>query len=390
MTARNLELHADLLESAAIAAPVATTDMQAGAIGVPALPAVDLRHVGPGQWDSIAAGYDDILPDQTGAFNCGNWGRRNVECVEFHSGGMPIGGAVLIVRRLAVLGTGIAVLKWGPVGGWLKAFDADRYMAVIRALQAEYCEKRNMHLTIIPPALPELIPQAGDTLVKLGFKPGASFPDPSRYLVNTNQDPGQLMAGLDQKWRYNLRKARDHQFDIRFADDAGGLAKFLELYRKMIERKQFAASSAIDSLEEFMAASDRSLKPSIVLVSHEGAVTAGGVFFIGSGLTSYMYGATDERALPLNAGYALHWWVAEHLCRLPGMKWYDLGGNEMNGGLHQFKKGMVGKTGSIVTAPPRYHIANGTLPALCGAAAFQARDALLAAKRKLHDRLKGA
>jgi hypothetical protein len=135
MTARNLQMHADLQESTATLVPMTSAGMSADASGGLAFPAVELRHVAPGEWDAVAAGYDDILPDKTGAYNCGNWGRRNVECVGFHSGGMTIGGAVLIVRRLPILGTGVAILKWGPVAGSMKGFDAHRYMAVIHALE---------------------------------------------------------------------------------------------------------------------------------------------------------------------------------------------------------------------------------------------------------------
>jgi hypothetical protein len=56
----------------------------------------------------------------------------------------------------------------------------------------------------------------------------------------------------------------------------------------------------------------------------------------------YVFGATDDAALALNAGYALQWWIVEWLSTLP-VRWYDLGGEALDAGLRQFKKGLVGK-----------------------------------------------
>ena len=97
-----------------------------------------------------------------------------------------------------------------------------------------------------------------------------------------------------------------------------------------------------------------------------------------------MFGATDDRALRLKAGYALHWWVAEHPCGLDHVKWYDLGGDDLDAGLHQFKKGMVGKSGKILQAPARYHFASKRTASLIGATVFDARNLQASISRSTH------
>jgi len=337
------------------------------------------------QWDDTLAEFDDTGPEQTGIFNATRWGLRNIECVKIFRHQDLIGGAVLMVRKIPFSSTGLAVLKWGPV--WRRtALRADKgaYEAVIDALVLEYCKTRKYHLTIMPPAVPGVSSLMCDHLKTFGFRQGNMLAAPERYIVNTAQSAEDLMASLDQKWRQNLRKAMKNDFEIRFADNAGGLEIFLELYQKMMARKQFLDSSAIRSLRNMVQSADLKVRPRIVLVSHAGKVTAGGVFSMFGNMANYMFGATDNRALGLKAGYALHWWVAEHLCNQQSVKWYDLGGNDLDAGLHQFKKGFVGKSGHLLQAPPRYHFAASSFAAITGDTIFKLRDAKAVVSRHLH------
>ncbi len=346
---------------------------------------ITLEIVSMDEWDNLISNFGDAIPEQTGIFNISHWGRENIECVKVQRQGKLIGGAVLIVRKIPFSTTGLAVLKWGPV--WcVEGSDRDewKYSSVIHALIAEYCTKRNFHLTIMPAATPHWGEKACSMLNSLGFKTGNSLAAPERYLVNTDQNCEELMASLNQKWRYNLRKAHKNEFDIRFADDAHGLDTFLDLYSKMMDRKQFQDASAIGSLRDIMQNDNEIIRPRIVLVYHNANVTAGGIISTIGNMASYMFGASDDRALKLKAGYAMHWWIVEHLCNLDSTKLYDLGGNDLDAGLHQFKKGFVGKTGHILQAPPRYHFANSTIANITGTAVFRARDHKAAVSRMIH------
>jgi len=346
---------------------------------------VRLEMASVAEWDNSLAQFGDGFPEQTGIFNASRWGLPNIECAKIFRHQELIGGAVLIVRKIPFSSIGLAVLKWGPL--WRRTgtqADTGLYKAVVEALVGEYCNKRNFHLTIMPPSFPHLSDQMGDSLLSLGFSRGNGLSAPERYIVNTGQTSEELMVSLDQKWRYNWRKAMKNDFEIRFADNTEGLETFLGLYEKMMARKQFLDSSAIGSLTSIMRSADLKVRPRIVLVSHDGEVTAGGVFSMFGDMASYMFGATDTRALRLKAGYALHWWVAEYLCNLASAKWYDLGGNDADAGLHQFKKGFVGKTGHLLQAPPRYHFAASSLAAITGDTIFKLRDAKALISRRVH------
>src|SRR5690606_30718560 len=84
-------------------------------------------------------------------------------------------------------------------------------------------------------------------------------------------------------------------------------------------------------------------------------------------------GATDDRALPLRAGYFLHWNIIAWLKANTSARWYDLGGTDGFAGLHQFKIGMVGDAGMVTPVPPTANYAVHSLPFLIGETALWAR-----------------
>jgi hypothetical protein len=90
------------------------------------------------------------------------------------------------------------------------------------------------------------------------------------------------------------------------------------------------------------------LRPKLVVAYHDGKLVAGATIGTFGDSAYYMFGASSADALPLKAGYALHWWIC-HWLRKHGFKWYDLGGASHEPGLRQFKKGFVGKSGRILT-----------------------------------------
>ena len=121
-----------------------------------------------------------------------------------------------------------------------------------------------------------------------------------------------------------------------------------------------------------------------MLLSYEGQVTAGAVVDLSGDRAVYLYGATDDRALALNAGYALHWNIVSYLSGRAQTRWYDLGGSDMDRGLHQFKKGFVGKSGVISITPPNHHYALNAKARLVGRFIFWAKEFKTIAQRNLH------
>jgi len=344
-----------------------------------------LEYVDGKAWDQIAAQFDDVVHEQTHFFNTLRWGENKTENIIFRVGHKIIGGASVIIIPIPLSTTGLAIVKWGPL--WRKQGHQRKLTdlkSMLHLLQKEFAEVRGYYLTIMPHADPEFSKDICDHLKAHGFKAGATLPAPERYLVNTNQGIDDLRKSLDQKWRYNLKKAEKHGFKIEFSTSKKAIDIFIDLYAKMRGRKRFMDTSAIHTLKALMQDGNEALRPSIVLVSHNDKVIAGGVFDLSGERATYLYGASDNQAVSLKAGYAMHWWIASHLCTLPHNRVYDLGGNDGDRGLHQFKKGFVGKTGSICQTPPAYHYACNRRARLLGRAIFQAKELKTFLLPKIH------
>ena len=349
---------------------------------------VKLEHIDGISWNELASDFEDAVHEQTHCFNTSRWGFADIENICFRQGDRVIGGASVIVMKFRPFGTGLATVKWGPL--WRKrgqSAEPSRLKAMLALLQQEYAVQQGLFLTVIPYADPVYTTATTHALETLGFGQGDSLLAPERYLVNTSLESEELRQSLHHKWRYNLKKAEKNDFEIEFASGNDALDSFMKLYAQMMARKQFMDSSAISTLKDLMECSSETFRPSIVLLSHQGTVTAGGVFDLSGDTAVYLYGATDDRALALKAGYVLHWWMASHLCGLAEAHWYDLGGNDRDNGLHQFKKGFVGKAGKICITPPVYHYGATARASLAGHMVFKAKE-LKAAMLRISYRLK--
>jgi lipid II:glycine glycyltransferase (peptidoglycan interpeptide bridge formation enzyme) len=107
-----------------------------------------------------------------------------------------------------------------------------------------------------------------------------------------------------------------------------------------------------------MALGHDQARPELFFVRKDGEIVAGAIVFKGGDRAVYLYGATLDKALPLRAGYFLHWHIARWLRDNTQAEWYDLGRDRRLSGLHQFKKGLVGQR--------RRHFARAARGQLCG------------------------
>jgi lipid II:glycine glycyltransferase (peptidoglycan interpeptide bridge formation enzyme) len=229
-----------------------------------------------------------------------------------------------------------------------------------------------MMLSMMPRAVPAARNWQYERLMRRGFRRGTTLRYPDRYIVDLRLGDAAQKASLGQKWRYHLNKslAAGLSFERAGAERA---TEFDALYRSMTDRKRFPDYSAYDTLPKLFAAPE-ALRPELFFVRHAGEAVAGAIIFRGGDTAVYLYGATNERALPLRAGYFLHWEVIRWLRDNTRARWYDLGGTDGFLGLHQFKKGLVGSAGVISQVPPVANYAARPLPLLAGTAAFAGRE----------------
>jgi lipid II:glycine glycyltransferase (peptidoglycan interpeptide bridge formation enzyme) len=334
------------------------------------------RVLAGGDWDKLVSTFDGVCQEQLYAYASLRWPGVELEPVLFSDGDETLGGALVMLQRLPLGVATVALVKWGPFLARTEGVDRDAVMGrMIDTLVAEYARKRSMMVSIIPHAEAGEANRMAEMLAERGFKSGVGVKYPMRYVVDVSLDDEARLAAFSQKWRYNLRKAM--KAGLEFSVGApGDIGRFMTLYQAMSERKLFPDYSGIDTLEGLMAMPEGTARPQLFFVSQGEKTIAGAAIFTAGTTACYLYGATDDAALDLRAGYLLHWHIIGWLRDNTRARLYDLGGTDGFAGLHQFKSGMVGDAGHISPLPPTMNFASHLPAYVAGTAAYKAREIL--------------
>lgn len=318
-----------------------------------------LHAVDASAWNNLLTEFDDVSFDQCAPFAAGRWGDERLSYLVVRRGSDPIGGACVVRFAIPLLPGGVAVVKHGPI--WRRKGrepNPGDYRAIVSELIAEYGQRLGHGLVVVPRPHPTVLPLEAGILTELGFVVRRPSADPNRFLVDASLDEATQQQSLGQKWRYNLRNAVKNGVEVSEATNAEGFRLFAGLHSAMVSRKRFADRDPVHTIPDMISGLPDALRPRIFMAYHRRAAVAGAVVGVHADTAYYLFGATNEQALSLNAGYALHWSI---LCwlRSQSARWYDLGGEAGDHGLRQFKKGLVGKRGAIVNMPGEFEYAGG-------------------------------
>jgi hypothetical protein len=359
-----------------VAMPLAARERATGKV-----PALSIERLSGAEWDIAAADFDGISQEQLHVFAAARWPSVRDEGLIFRHNGEIVGGGLVMVQPLPLRLGAIAVSKWGPVLKDESRPDRDAlYAGMIEAVIAEYAEKRGYMLSVLARASIGPVNTEAEHLWARGFRRGSELLFPNRYIVNLRLSDEEQRKSFHQKWRYHLNKSEKAGLSFEYAQ-ADRLPEFQALYAAMTDRKRFPDHSAYDTVPALMAIEEPHLRPELFFVRHDGEIVAGAIIFKAGDRAVYLYGATNDRALPLRAGYFLHWHIIRWLRDNTRATWYDLGGTDGFQGLHQFKKGMVGDAGVITPVPRVANYASSPVALWTGLGAFAARDGVNMLKR---------
>jgi hypothetical protein len=318
--------------------------------------AVEVDSMDASAWDAMACEFDDLTTDQLAHFVDGHWDVGRGSHLVLRRDGHVVAGARLVILTLPGMKRGLAYCRFGPI--WRRhgtAVDPATYRSALQALHDEYCVKRGHYLTVIPRPHPAFYGAEIEALTSFGFTVRRGFEDTNRYLVEILKSSDAQMSAFEQKWRYNLKQSKRNAFDVRICPSPDGAEMFCRLYQSMTTRKGFYANDPIHLISQLAIDLPEPLRPHVVMAFHDDRPIVGAVVAILGDTAYYVFGASADSALPLKAGYALHWWITRWLSDI-NVRWYDLGGEALSQGLRQFKKGFVGRSGSIVYMEGEYDI----------------------------------
>jgi lipid II:glycine glycyltransferase (peptidoglycan interpeptide bridge formation enzyme) len=293
------------------------------------------------QWNEFLGEFGDASIYQTSAYGAVRWGEKRLSRLVLENGNSLAGIAQVAVVSLPLMRAGIAYLPWGPL--WERkgsSPDLERFRSIIRALKEEYVVKRGLLLRIAPAVPREERPEIFEMLIEEGFTQSA--PGYRTIMLDLSPDLQTLRKQLDQKWRNQLNRAEKNGLTLREGSGDDLYDVFVELYRRMLYRKQFRTDVDVEVFRAVQKGLPEPQKMRILLCESEGRpIAAMVVTWIGDrGI--YLLGASSDDGNQKKGSYLLQWrmieWMKEQGCRR-----YDLGGIDPvnNPSVYHFKRGIA-------------------------------------------------
>ncbi|MFA6096191.1 MAG: peptidoglycan bridge formation glycyltransferase FemA/FemB family protein [Candidatus Paceibacterota bacterium] len=188
-----------------------------------------------------------------------------------------------------------------------------------------------------------------------GFRKSNMDIQPKNTLMLDLSGPEEnLMAGMKQKTRYNIRLAEKRGVKIRISSDlAGDFPKFWNLIEETSKRNNITSHSGeyylkmLESLKENSETVRNRLFSRLYLAEYNGKVIASNIVLFFSDLAIYLHGASSDENKNVMAPYLLQWNQIRDAKNI-GCKKYDFWGITIDGekeswaGITRFKKGFGG------------------------------------------------
>lgn len=299
-----------------------------------------LGDYGREAWDAWLDRLEGVSLLQTWAWGAakaatGSW---SVERGLLQDQGRVVGAAQVMLRRLPVVGGGLAWISRGPL---YAESTVDDYCRLLKALRRHYVDERKFHLRIAP-ALPAML-ATENSFEPAGFRPSGA-PGWASSIIDLSLPTEALRLGLAQKWRNALNKAERWNVTIEAHDAGEGFSLFLSEYKAFLEERRFATSvtpELIGTLHDFHRSGR---KMTAWRCTRDGTALGAALIVRYTNRAEYLAGALTKQGRVYNAGQILLWRaiLAE---KEAGTRWFDLGGMDpilTPKGVFEFKRGLGG------------------------------------------------
>ncbi|MEI2688291.1 MAG: peptidoglycan bridge formation glycyltransferase FemA/FemB family protein [Anaerolineae bacterium] len=268
-------------------------------------------------WDAFVANHPDghILQTSHWAALKARVGWQ-VERVALRQDGRLVAGAQVLLRRLP-WGQTLAYSPKGPLVDWRNASQARDLLGALREAIAPH----RPALLKLEPDLPDS-PQLDLILHSYGLRRGHPVQPRSTLHLDLSRGPEAVLAGMKQKWRYNVRLAQRKEVLVR-PMTAADLPVWHAMNAETGQRDHFGVHQPAyydRAFESFQPTEARWL-----LAEFEGQPLAAVAIFALGRKSWYMWGASSSLERQRMPNHALQWagitWAANQGCAS-----YDLWG----------------------------------------------------------------
>jgi lipid II:glycine glycyltransferase (peptidoglycan interpeptide bridge formation enzyme) len=258
-------------------------------------------------------------------------------------GQTPAALANVRIKKLPVLGGGLALIAQGPV---LLPDNSAPLPAIIDAIAAYLARGMKLTLRINPP-----IGEPNDWQEASfdGFRAieGSAY---NTFIIDLTQDEDALRASLNGKWRTDLRRGERGPVRITASRDPGDFRLFQPLLAELGAKKSFSAPQDAHFFARVAEDAAGPEEVTIHLAWCEDRLVGGHIGAYSGDLAVYLLGAANDEGRENRAAFLLQMAAMRH-AKTRSMSAYDLGGIDeiANPNVYRFKKRMGGE---LYVGPP--------------------------------------
>jgi CelD/BcsL family acetyltransferase involved in cellulose biosynthesis len=307
-----------------------------------------VAHLNRAEWESTVREFSDYSYRQSWAYGVTLAAKRGAisEHVAIRCGGETVGLADVRIKRVPVIGGGLAYISGGPlVRRAGKSRDELECLDLsMDALKREFVHRRGLTLRVLAPiGLPDHNQSIAERLQCAGLRRTDRGEHYQTVLLDVDRPLDQIRSSFHRHWRRHLKGAERNDLEVSFGTE---LARFDQVAR-MSEALRARKGFVLDLDARFFANVQRELEEPdrliVGLVSANGTPVAGNITAVHGDTAVYLVGASTEAGLECKASYLMHWRTIE-LVQERGVAWYDLGGIDpvANPGVSSFKLRMNG------------------------------------------------
>ena len=263
------------------------------------------------EWESAVRRFGDYSYRQSWAYGVRLAGRRSAtnEHVAIRYGGGIVGLADVRIKRLPLIGGGLAYVSGGPLvrkldssSGALACLDLS-----VEALAREFVLERGRRFDSwrLSAGPRRTSPRQNDFRAPASSALSAARVTDGRAHVDRPLD--EIRSSFHRHWRRNLRASERNDLEVTFGTEADRFEQVARMSEALRARKGFE----LDLDANFYASVQRELNEHdqlvVGLVLKAGTPVAGNITAIHGDTAVYLVGASSEAGLGCKAGYLMHW-----------------------------------------------------------------------------------